>query len=187
MAGSSLHGCCGLIVEDEHLIAMSLSDHLQALGSTIIGPAPSVEEAIRLIESNPKIDVAILDINLLRAKGLPNRRFAPSARYSIRLRLRIRGEGYSTSLSPDQKLSETVCSWARGTAFGPRYSARDRAIRKALAKLEPKAMPRQPRSVRGLAMKKRLPVGEGLDQQDFRSRLLLQSLVSYQRRRLRRR
>lgn len=64
MVSPALRGRRVLVVEDEYLIAVSLSDHLQAIGSTVIGPAPSVEKAIRLIESNPRIDVAILDFNL---------------------------------------------------------------------------------------------------------------------------
>lgn len=64
MASSALQNCRVLVVEDEYLIAVSLRDHLHAVGSTVIGPVPSVEKATRLIESNPRIDVAILDINL---------------------------------------------------------------------------------------------------------------------------
>jgi two-component SAPR family response regulator len=64
MVSSALRNCRVLVVEDEYLIAVSLRDHLQAIGSTVIGPVPSVEKAMRLIESNQRIDVAILDINL---------------------------------------------------------------------------------------------------------------------------
>jgi len=53
-----------LIVEDETLLAMELSDKLSALGWHIIGPVSSVEEAFRLIAEDALPDVAMLDINL---------------------------------------------------------------------------------------------------------------------------
>ena len=53
-----------LIVEDETLLAMELSDQLTALGWTVVGPASTVEEAFRLIADGAFPDVAMLDINL---------------------------------------------------------------------------------------------------------------------------
>jgi CheY-like chemotaxis protein len=41
-----------------------LSDQLEGVGSIVVGPVPSVERAIKAIESRPDIDAAILDINL---------------------------------------------------------------------------------------------------------------------------
>jgi CheY-like chemotaxis protein len=71
MASPCLRDRRVLVVEDEYLIAVSLRDHLQAIGSTVIGPVPSVEKAIQLIESNPRIDAAILDLNLGGSKAYP--------------------------------------------------------------------------------------------------------------------
>jgi PAS domain S-box-containing protein len=70
-----------LIVEDEMLIAMELSNALTALGWEIVGPAATVEEGMRLVETMA-LDAAVLDVNLggrlvyplaelLRAKGVP--------------------------------------------------------------------------------------------------------------------
>jgi CheY-like chemotaxis protein len=53
-----------LVVEDELLISLELCDGLRVLGWEIVGPAPTVADALRLIEITPNIDVAILDINL---------------------------------------------------------------------------------------------------------------------------
>jgi len=64
MAVSKLRGRRILIVEDEYLVAMSLCDALESLGAMLIGPAPSVDKAVKTIESAPDIDAAILDINL---------------------------------------------------------------------------------------------------------------------------
>lgn len=52
-----------LVVEDEWLIAMDLSEQLEEAGCDIIGPAHSVKEALSLIEDNLP-DLALLDINL---------------------------------------------------------------------------------------------------------------------------
>lgn len=46
------------------MIAVDLKNELVGCGATVIGPAPSLGKAIELIESNPVIDAAILDVNL---------------------------------------------------------------------------------------------------------------------------
>jgi len=53
-----------LIVEDEALLAMELCDGLTGLGWTIVGPAATVEEALRILASSAPVDAAVLDINL---------------------------------------------------------------------------------------------------------------------------
>ncbi len=71
-----------LVVEDETLIAMELCQDLAALGWNIVGPAATIEEAMRLIDEQPLPDAAVLDVNLggklvyplaelLQAKGVP--------------------------------------------------------------------------------------------------------------------
>ncbi len=52
-----------LVVEDSFLAASSLSRLLERLGCTVVGPAPTVTDALRLISERP-FDAAILDINL---------------------------------------------------------------------------------------------------------------------------
>ena len=64
MAISALRDRRILIVEDEYLVAMSLRDALESLGSVVVGPVPSVEKAIKTIEAGPEIDAAIVDVNL---------------------------------------------------------------------------------------------------------------------------
>jgi CheY-like chemotaxis protein len=60
-----------LVVEDEYLIAATLSDQLEGVGSVVVGPVPSVERAMKAIESDPEIDAAILDVNLGGVKVYP--------------------------------------------------------------------------------------------------------------------
>ncbi|HEY3719540.1 MAG TPA: response regulator [Roseiarcus sp.] len=70
-----------LIVEDEPLVAENLRDDLVEAGFEVVGVAPRVESALKLIEGTG-FDVAILDANLagtsaapaaaaLSARGLP--------------------------------------------------------------------------------------------------------------------
>jgi CheY-like chemotaxis protein len=59
----SLDGRRVLIVEDEYLIAMEVKGWLQHAGAKVVGPVPSVERALDLIEDDD-IDAAVLDFNL---------------------------------------------------------------------------------------------------------------------------
>jgi DNA-binding response OmpR family regulator len=82
MAEGTLAGRAILAVEDEYWAATDLRRELVKAGATVLGPAPSLERATDLIESAPRIDGAILDINLrgemvfpaadlLRKQGVP--------------------------------------------------------------------------------------------------------------------
>jgi DNA-binding response OmpR family regulator len=70
-----------LVVEDEFLIAMDLEELLRRHGWRVLGPAATVDQALRLLRGGTP-DVALLDINLrgepvtpvaeeLRARGVP--------------------------------------------------------------------------------------------------------------------
>lgn len=65
-----LAGLRVLVVEDSFLVAASLKRILQELGCDVIGPAPTVREASKLIEAHP-CDAAILDINLGKESAEP--------------------------------------------------------------------------------------------------------------------
>ncbi len=71
MASPGLHDRRILVVEDEYLIALSLQDSLESAGSVVLGPAASVDKAIKTIESEPHIDAAVLDVNLGGAPSYP--------------------------------------------------------------------------------------------------------------------
>lgn len=71
-----------LVVEDEALIAMELCKDLGQAGWEILGPASSIEEALRLLDGRTLPDAAVLDVNLggrlvypvaerLQALGIP--------------------------------------------------------------------------------------------------------------------
>jgi CheY-like chemotaxis protein len=78
---SDLRGKHILVVEDEAIIAMMAEEMLNDLGASVVGPAPSIPSARKLIETS-RIDAAVLDVNirsdridpiaeLLRARGIP--------------------------------------------------------------------------------------------------------------------
>ena len=52
-----------LIVEDEPLVAMDVEHMLADSGCTVIGPATSLKQALRLINEEA-VDGAVLDVNL---------------------------------------------------------------------------------------------------------------------------
>lgn len=68
MSVSSPAGLAGrrvLVVEDEALVSMLLEDMLEDFGCEVLGPVMRVSEALSFIaENGPRIDVAILDLNL---------------------------------------------------------------------------------------------------------------------------
>ena len=59
-----------LVVEDDALIAMELSERLSDLGYEVLGPAHSIAEAEALIAAN-KPDGALLDANLAGVSSVP--------------------------------------------------------------------------------------------------------------------
>jgi len=70
-----------LVVEDEMLVSMLLEDMLADFGCRVVGPAPTIAEAMPLA-SGAEIDAAVLDLNLggdpifpvadaLKARGVP--------------------------------------------------------------------------------------------------------------------
>jgi CheY-like chemotaxis protein len=59
-----LDGRAVLLVEDDYFIMKTLRIRFQREGATIVGPASNVPDALALVRSAPRIDAAILDINL---------------------------------------------------------------------------------------------------------------------------
>lgn len=52
-----------LIVEDQFMSALALVHAVEQMGIQVVGPAPTVDDALRLLESET-CDAALLDINL---------------------------------------------------------------------------------------------------------------------------
>ena len=60
----SLSGRRILVVEDEYFVADDLVQALTRLGAEVLGPVATREEALDLLASGERIDLAVLDINL---------------------------------------------------------------------------------------------------------------------------
>ncbi len=77
-----LNGRRVLVVEDEYFIADDMRRVFEENGAQVIGPVGSIDDALAIIDETPRIDGAVLDINLrevmvfpvadaLRARGVP--------------------------------------------------------------------------------------------------------------------
>ena len=64
MGELNLKGLNILVVEDEYLIADDVNMALSGAGAVVLGPAPTVDAATRIIADATVIDGALLDINL---------------------------------------------------------------------------------------------------------------------------
>lgn len=60
-----------LVVEDEYLLASDLQSGLSDSGVIILGPVGTLEGAISMIKADPRIDGAILDVNLSGVMAYP--------------------------------------------------------------------------------------------------------------------
>ncbi|MBI0538526.1 response regulator [Roseomonas sp. KE2513] len=68
---SRLAGLRLLVVEDEYFLADDLSKALRAEGAKVIGPAPSVDAALDLLDETDQLDGAVVDINLQGETAYP--------------------------------------------------------------------------------------------------------------------
>jgi len=59
-----LNGRRILVVENQFAVALDLCEGLGREGASILGPASSVEDALEMLESSARPDVAVLDIKL---------------------------------------------------------------------------------------------------------------------------
>jgi CheY-like chemotaxis protein len=63
-AANVLNGRKVLVVEDQYAVALDLCEGLDREGASVVGPASSVEDALKILESSVRPDVAVLDIQL---------------------------------------------------------------------------------------------------------------------------
>lgn len=63
-SSSALQGCHVLVVEDDYMIAQCTAEILLEAGAKVLGPIPSLDGALCLVEAESRIDCAVLDVNL---------------------------------------------------------------------------------------------------------------------------
>ena len=68
MVDPSLRACRILVVEDEYMLADELAQELTDAGAEVLGPVPTIERALAVLEGEVAPDGAILDVNL---SGVP--------------------------------------------------------------------------------------------------------------------
>ena len=61
---TALQGRSILIVEDDCVTAMDLAETLAEAGAQIVGPAGTVEGALELLSRRPRLDIALLDVEV---------------------------------------------------------------------------------------------------------------------------
>ncbi|AJR25985.1 MULTISPECIES: response regulator [Sphingobium] len=71
MTEAALQDCRILIAEDEYLIAADIAEALEQDNAVILGPVPRVADALSLIGSGTRIDLAVLDVNLCGDMAFP--------------------------------------------------------------------------------------------------------------------
>ena len=59
-----LQGLCILLAEDEYFLADEIARALDEMDATVIGPVPDVEGALAALAGAPRVDAAVLDVNL---------------------------------------------------------------------------------------------------------------------------
>jgi CheY-like chemotaxis protein len=60
----TLRGRSILIVEDDCITAMDLVETLSAAGAQVVGPAGTIGSAFELLRQQPRLDIALLDIEV---------------------------------------------------------------------------------------------------------------------------
>lgn len=53
-----------LLAEDEYMIAADVAEAFGEAGAEVIGPFSTVQQAMAAVEQQPRIDAAVLDVNL---------------------------------------------------------------------------------------------------------------------------
>jgi len=64
MTQSGLAGCHILLVEDEYMLADEMNGELVDQGAVVVGPVGTLDQALALVRNAPRVDGAVLDLNL---------------------------------------------------------------------------------------------------------------------------
>lgn len=67
---SELAGCRVLVLDDEILIALMVSDHVEELGCELVGPVSTVADALELVTGGT-IQVALIDVKVGAEASFP--------------------------------------------------------------------------------------------------------------------
>lgn len=98
MTTVTLEGRRILVVEDDYMIAEDVRHELENAGAIVAGPVPSVGEALRLLDGEPAVDAAVLDVNL----GADERSFPIAEALEARAIPFLFATGYNSADIPEE-------------------------------------------------------------------------------------
>lgn len=68
---TALSGRRILVVEDEFFIADDIGQALTQLGAEVVGPVPTLNQALQALDDGASVDAAVLDVNLRNEPSFP--------------------------------------------------------------------------------------------------------------------
>jgi CheY-like chemotaxis protein len=102
---ASLAGRAILLVEDDYFIVKALRRQFEREGATVVGPASNVADALELLRTAPRIDAAVLDVNLQGEMVFP-----VAAALAERGVPFVFATGYDATVIPPQHAAVRHCS-----------------------------------------------------------------------------
>ncbi len=85
------------------MIAQDVRLDLEAAGAVVVGPVPTVEQALRLLDSVPAVHAGVLDVNLGSEKSFPVAEALEARRIPF-----LFSTGYNSSDIPDEWRRATI-------------------------------------------------------------------------------
>ena len=102
-----------LVVEDEHLIATGLAEALQDAGSIVLGPVPTVDKAIKKIESEPTSTARLWTSTSAGCLPTPSRTCSSPGRFPSSLPQAMRTTFFGTDILKLRIAPNPICSRPR--------------------------------------------------------------------------
>ena len=97
-----------LIIEDEHIVAQAMCRMLRVWGATVVGPAATVDSALALVRSGPRIDGVLLDINLRGVRAFSVADELIERKHSARFRDRLQRPDDSGAIPARRRVAEAI-------------------------------------------------------------------------------
>lgn len=122
-AGETLRGRRILVVEDEYFIADDVREGLERAGAEVVGPVPSLAEALDLARGEGVLDGAVLDVNLGGERVWPAAEALAARGVPV-----VLATGYDTGMIPPAHMHLTRCEKPVSAQILARAVARSLAI-----------------------------------------------------------
>ena len=100
-----------LLVEDDFFVVEDMRQEFEAIGASVVGPAATVDDALRLVATTDRLDAAVLDVNLRGAMVYP-----------VADALAARGVPFVFATGYDSAVIPTRFSWVKRCAKPVRFT-----------------------------------------------------------------